>query len=93
MYTIFKANINDIKQKHGRTCKYPFAQMRVSDAFTVPYNEHGAKQNKSRGYGVASAAYGFANRHGKDKWQFTYSRNNEGSVTIYCLKSPVSAVA
>ena len=93
MYKIFKANINDIPQKHGRQCKYPFGQMRINDAFTVPANHAGAQINKSKGCGAASAAYGYARRHGTDKWQFRYNRNDDGSVTIYCTNSPVSATA
>ena len=61
--------------------------MRINDAFTVPANHAGAQINKSKGCGAASAAYGYARRHGTDKWQFRYNRNDDDSVTIYCTNS------
>jgi len=81
MFEVFKAKVPT--KIYTVRSKYPFPQMTPGTAFTVPANNPLAKREYHGGCTIASAAYGWANRHGG---KFTVRRNVDDSVTVYCVE-------
>lgn len=78
MFKIFKAEVPS--KEYTVRSKYPFPQMKPGSAFTVPADHPAAQRNRTRGCNIASAAHGYARRHGG---KYVTRRNTDDSVTVY----------
>ena len=78
MFTIFNAECPP--RVYPNTTKYPFADMKPVQAFTVPANHPAAEQNAYGGCSIASSAYSWGRRNDA---VFSTRRNTDDSITVY----------
>lgn len=78
MYEVFKATVPS--REYAVKCKYPFPQMKVGQAFTVPADDYAAERYDNGGCAIMSAAHGYGLRH---DMKFSTRRNTDDSITVY----------